>query len=271
MLNEEMGDGQSSSSMFELPEDVQDIRLFAQEMAEEIIISGAAERDQSHEYPAEIIGQLAENGFMGMFVPEKYGGAGLDMVAFSTAIIELGRADASVAITMAAHNSLGTLPLLTFGSKKQKDKYLPDLASGKTVRRRRQRRVSSGLDRFSYGKRPQIGTSGGNDPYDAHGANPQGRTSGRWFSLLGDQGQDPGASAPDRHQAVYGSGGRQTLRPGDGTETDPDAVPAQAAVSGLAISEGAGRAGGPEGWWCGTRHAGRHAAGSYGTLPALIR
>jgi alkylation response protein AidB-like acyl-CoA dehydrogenase len=70
---------------------------------------------------------------MGVIVPEEYGGAGLDMVAFATAIMELGRADASVAITMAAHTSLGTLPLLLFGNDDQKNTYLPKLASGESL------------------------------------------------------------------------------------------------------------------------------------------
>ena len=76
---------------------------------------------------------MGELGLMGVMVPEKYGGSGLDMTAFTTAIIELGRADASVAITMAAHNSLGIMPLLLFGSEEQKKSYLPKLASGKTL------------------------------------------------------------------------------------------------------------------------------------------
>ena len=109
------------------------IKDMVRDFAKSRIIPVARELDNSQKFPSEIVKQMGELGLMGILVPEKYGGAGLDMVAFSTAIIELGRADASVAITMAAHNSLGTLPLLTFGSKKQKDKYLPDLASGKTL------------------------------------------------------------------------------------------------------------------------------------------
>jgi len=76
---------------------------------------------------------MAELGLMGIMVPERYGGSGLDMTSFATAIIELGRADASVAITMAAHNSLGTIPLLLFGNEDQKKNYLPMLASGETL------------------------------------------------------------------------------------------------------------------------------------------
>jgi hypothetical protein len=76
---------------------------------------------------------MGELGLMGILIPEEYGGAGLDMVAFATAIMELGRADASVAITMAAHTSLGSLPILLFGSEEQKKTYLPKLATGEML------------------------------------------------------------------------------------------------------------------------------------------
>jgi len=72
-------------------------------------------------------------GLMGMIIPSKYGGAGLDMISFVTAIIELAKADASVAITMAAHTSLGSLPLLLYGSEEQKKRYLPRLAKGEII------------------------------------------------------------------------------------------------------------------------------------------
>ena len=93
----------------------------------------ARELDSKEIFPKELVTAMGELGLMGIMVPEKYGGSGLDMTAFTTAIIELGKADASVAITMAAHNSLGIMPLLLFGSEEQKKSYLPKLASGKTL------------------------------------------------------------------------------------------------------------------------------------------
>ena len=70
---------------------------------------------------------------MGINVPTEYGGSGLDMVSYAAAIIELAKADASIAITMAAHTSLGTLPILLYGSASLKKKYLPKIASGETL------------------------------------------------------------------------------------------------------------------------------------------
>ena len=105
------------------------VRDFAKTKVEPV----ARELDEKEIFPKDLVAEMGELGLMGMMVPEKYGGSGLDMTSFATAIIELGKVDASVAITMAAHNSLGTLPLLLFGSEDQKNSHLPKLASGKTL------------------------------------------------------------------------------------------------------------------------------------------
>src|SRR5690349_5829730 len=70
---------------------------------------------------------------MGMPIPEEYGGAGTDTLSYAIAVEELTRIDSSVAITMAAHTSLGTMPILLFGSEEQKQEWLPDLASGRKL------------------------------------------------------------------------------------------------------------------------------------------
>ena len=70
---------------------------------------------------------------MGLPIPEEYGGAGGDTVSYAIAIEELTRIDSSVAITVAAHTSLGTMPILLFGSEEQKERWLPDLASGRKL------------------------------------------------------------------------------------------------------------------------------------------
>lgn len=86
--------------------------------------------DATGEFPSEIVRKMGELGLMGIPIPEKYGGAGMDTVAYAAVVMELGRVDASVAITLAAHTSLGTLPILLAGNEEQKTTYLPRLASG---------------------------------------------------------------------------------------------------------------------------------------------
>jgi alkylation response protein AidB-like acyl-CoA dehydrogenase len=76
---------------------------------------------------------MAELGLMGMTIPEEYGGGGTDTLSYAIAIEELTRVDSSVAVTVAAHHSLGTLPIWNFGSEEQKRRWLPDLASGKKL------------------------------------------------------------------------------------------------------------------------------------------
>ena len=109
------------------------IQEMVRKFSESKIFPVARELDEKEKFPSDLVEQMGDLGLMGMMVPEKYGGSGLDMISFVTAIIELARADASVAITMTAHNSLGILPLLTFGDELQKRKYLPGLASGEVL------------------------------------------------------------------------------------------------------------------------------------------
>ena len=109
------------------------IRDLVRNFADNQVMPIARSLDEEEQFPIELVQKMGELGLMGMMVPEKYGGSGLDMIAFATAIIELARADASVAITMAAHNSLGTIPLLLFGNDDQKTSYLPKLASGEIL------------------------------------------------------------------------------------------------------------------------------------------
>ncbi len=109
------------------------IRNMVREFADSEITPVAQELDELGKFPRDLVDKMGELGLMGILIPEKYGGAGLDMVAFVTAIMELGRADASVAITMTAHSSLGSLPILMFGSEEQKNTYLPKLASGEML------------------------------------------------------------------------------------------------------------------------------------------
>jgi len=93
----------------------------------------ARELDESGEFPRKLVNQMAELGLMGIPIPEKLGGAGMDTVAYAAAVMELARADASVAITMAAHTSLGTTPIVIAGTEEQQKKFVPPLASGEII------------------------------------------------------------------------------------------------------------------------------------------
>ena len=105
------------------------VRSFARERVQPI----AAELDLESRFPYELVSELADLGLMGLPIPEKYGGAGGDTVSYAIAIEELTRVDSSVAITVAAHTSLGTMPILLYGSEEQKERWLPDLAAGKKL------------------------------------------------------------------------------------------------------------------------------------------
>jgi short-chain 2-methylacyl-CoA dehydrogenase len=105
------------------------VRAFAQERVAPV----AEELDRENRFPYDLVGELAELGLMGMTVPEEYGGGGADTVSYAIAIEELTRVDSSVAITVAAHHSLGTLPIFYFGSDEQKRQWLPELASGQRL------------------------------------------------------------------------------------------------------------------------------------------
>jgi hypothetical protein len=89
--------------------------------------------DQAHEFPRELLARLGETGLLGALVPEEYGGAALDYVAYALAVEELNRVDGSVGITMWAHNSLCTNHIVLFGSPEQKALYLPRLARGEAL------------------------------------------------------------------------------------------------------------------------------------------
>jgi short/branched chain acyl-CoA dehydrogenase len=118
---------------FDLTEEQALIRQTARDFAMSEVAPVAADHDQRAAFPYEVIAKAAELGFMGLPVPEEYGGAGGDTVSYAIAVEELSRADASVGITVAAHVSLGTMPFLLFGSEEQKQHYVPPLASGKQM------------------------------------------------------------------------------------------------------------------------------------------
>ncbi len=118
---------------FDLTEEQQLVRRTVREFALERVAPLAAELDRKSRFPYDLVAELAELGLMGMTIPEEYGGGGADTVAYAIAVEELTRIDSSVAITVAAHHSLGTLPIYYFGSEEQRREWLPQLASGQKL------------------------------------------------------------------------------------------------------------------------------------------
>ena len=117
----------------ELTENQSIIRDTIREFAEKTIKHVVMQYDESQEFPMGIMRQLGELGFLGVLVPEKYGGAGLGYTEFIIIIEELAKVDPSIALSVAAHNGLGTNHIFNFGNEEQKKKYLPDLTSGKKI------------------------------------------------------------------------------------------------------------------------------------------
>ncbi len=109
------------------------MRRTVREFAEGEVGPVAEELDRESRFPYEIVTKLGELGLMGMPVPEELGGGGLDTLSYAIAIEELARVDSSVAITVAAHTSLGTMPIVMFGDDAQKARWVPDLASGRML------------------------------------------------------------------------------------------------------------------------------------------
>jgi short-chain 2-methylacyl-CoA dehydrogenase len=117
----------------DLTQEQQLVRDTVREFAREQVAPVAEELDRESRFPYELVAALGELGLMGLPIPEEYGGAGGDTVSYALAVEELTRIDSSVAITVAAHTSLGTMPILLFGSEEQKREWLPDLASGRKL------------------------------------------------------------------------------------------------------------------------------------------
>ncbi len=118
---------------FDLSPEHELVRSTVRAFAEEKVAPVAEELDREHRFPYELVAELAELGLMGIPIPEEYGGAGADTVSYAIAVEELTRIDSSVAITAAAHTSLGTMPIYLFGTDEQKQEWLPQLASGEKL------------------------------------------------------------------------------------------------------------------------------------------
>jgi alkylation response protein AidB-like acyl-CoA dehydrogenase len=118
---------------FELTEEQELLRRTVRDFAESKVAPVAEELDREERFPYQLVAEMAELGLMGIPISEEFGGAGADTVSYAIAIEELTRIDSSVAITVAAHTSLGTMPIYLFGTDEQKRQWLPPLASGEQL------------------------------------------------------------------------------------------------------------------------------------------
>ena len=118
---------------FELTQDQKILRDSVRDFVEKEIKPIAAKIDEEHRIPQELTAKMAEMGFFGSYIPEKYGGAGLDAMSYALLVEEVSKACASNGVYISAHTSLCCDPLLNFGTEEQKMKWLPDLTSGKKI------------------------------------------------------------------------------------------------------------------------------------------
>lgn len=114
-------------------QDYKEIRSLASKFADGQVAPLASQTDHESKIPSSIIAGLKENGFLGIFIPEEYGGAGMDYISYGIIVEEISRACASTGVLVSAHCSLGTWPIIAYGTNEQKKKYLPQMASGEMI------------------------------------------------------------------------------------------------------------------------------------------
>ena len=119
--------------MLHLKEEHHQVRETARTFASEVLAPRSREIDEREEFPADVVKQMGELGFLGLPFPEKYGGAGLDTLAYIIAVEEISRVCASTGITLAAHVSLGCGPVYANGTEEQKMKFLVPMAKGEAL------------------------------------------------------------------------------------------------------------------------------------------
>ena len=180
----------------DLTSEQQLIRDTVREFARGRVAPLAEELDRESRFPVELVREMAALGLMGIPIPEQYGGAGGDTLSYAIAIEELTRVDSSVAITVAAHTSLGTMPIFLFGSDDQKERWLGDLASGRRL-------AAFGLTE------PDAGSDAGATPHDGRAAR---RLVGRErLEDVHHERRDRAHVGRDDHRAHRG---RRDLQPG---------------------------------------------------------
>jgi short/branched chain acyl-CoA dehydrogenase len=123
----------SAPVIFDLTDEQAAIQRLARDFAQQEVKPLAEELDREKRFPYELVAKLGGLGLMGIPYPEEYGGGGADTLSYALVVEELARVDSSVAITLAAHTSLGTWPLYSFGSEEQKREWMPQLTSGQSL------------------------------------------------------------------------------------------------------------------------------------------
>ncbi|RIV17532.1 acyl-CoA dehydrogenase [Alicyclobacillaceae bacterium I2511] len=118
---------------FNLSTEQMEMRQLVRDFARDVISPRAAEIDETDEFPRDILQQMGKLGMLGLPIPEQYGGVGADFVAYMTAIEEISYASAALGVILAVHTSVGSFPILYFGTETQKQHYLPLLASGRMI------------------------------------------------------------------------------------------------------------------------------------------
>jgi butyryl-CoA dehydrogenase len=118
---------------FTLSEEHRLVQSTVREWAAARLLPKAAEMDRAGAYPREMIRELGEMGLTGVFIPEEYGGGGMDTVSYCIVLEEIARAEAALAAVLSVNNSLDCYPIFAFGTEAQKRKYLPDLARGRAL------------------------------------------------------------------------------------------------------------------------------------------
>jgi alkylation response protein AidB-like acyl-CoA dehydrogenase len=117
----------------ELTDDQKSIRDGVCAFAREVVAPRASDIDRTEEFPSDLVRQAAELDLMGIVVPEEYGGAGLDHICFALFVEEIAAASGSLAVILDVHTSVGTEPILFFGTEEQKQRYLPRMARGELL------------------------------------------------------------------------------------------------------------------------------------------
>ena len=118
---------------FELSEEHRLVQRTVREWATARLLPLAAEMDRSSRYPPELIRELGDLGLMGVFIPEEYGGGGMDTISYCIIMEEIARAEAAISAVLSVNNSLVCYPIFAFGDDRQKRHYLPDLARGRRI------------------------------------------------------------------------------------------------------------------------------------------